>query len=100
MTKCKSKYIFSQVLNDTEERYKTLQEKVGSLTGESGNIININKKAMEMKSEAEELLDKARKKIDQLRSKSRPPLLPPISGSQHSCALLLHVSFTKVSQPV
>lgn len=60
--------MFSQVLNDTEKRYETLQKKVGSLTGESGTIININQKAMDMKSEAEELLDKAVKKIEQLRS--------------------------------
>lgn len=60
--------MFSQVLNDTEKRYETLKKKVGSLTGESGTIININQKAMDMKSEAEELLDKAVKKIEQLRS--------------------------------
>lgn len=60
--------MFSQVLNDTEKRYETLQKKVGSLTGESGTIININQKAMDMKSEAEGLLDKAVKKIEQLRS--------------------------------
>lgn len=60
--------MFSQVLNDTEKRYETLQKKVSSLTGESGTIININQKAMDMKSEAEELLDKAVKKIEQLRS--------------------------------
>lgn len=60
--------MFSQVLNDTEKRYEMLQKKVGSLTGESGTIININQKAMDMKSEAEELLDKAVKKIEQLRS--------------------------------
>lgn len=60
--------MFSQVLNDTEKRYETLQKKVGSLTGESGTIININQKAVDMKSEAEELLDKAVKKIEQLRS--------------------------------
>lgn len=61
--------IFSQALNDTEERYNTLQKKVGALTGEAGSMIDINQKAKDMKSEAEELLNKATKKIEQLSSK-------------------------------
>lgn len=57
------------MLNDTQERYDTLQKKIGSLPGEAGSVVNINQKAMDMKSEAEELLDNAIKKIEQLRSK-------------------------------
>lgn len=61
--------VLRQGLNDTEKRYLELQKKVGSLAGESGNLTDINKKAMDMKNEAEELLNKAIKKIEQLRSK-------------------------------
>lgn len=60
--------VFSQGLNNTTKKYHELQKKFGSLAGESGNLTNINKKAMDMKNEAEELLNKAIKKIDQLRS--------------------------------
>lgn len=60
--------VFSQGLIDTEKRYQELQKKVGSLAGESGNLTNINKKALDMKNEAEEFLNKAIKKIEQLRS--------------------------------
>lgn len=55
-----------QGLNDTEEQYRTLQEKIGSLGG--GGLGDINKKVMQIKKEAEGLLNKATKGIEQLRS--------------------------------
>lgn len=55
-----------QSLNDTEEQYIKLQEKIGSLGG--GGLSDINKKVMDIKKEAEGLLNKATKGIEQLKS--------------------------------
>lgn len=55
-----------QGLNNTEEQYRKLQEKIGSLGG--GGLGDINKKVMDMKKEAEGLLNKATKGMEQLRS--------------------------------
>lgn len=55
-----------QGLNDTEEQYSKLQEKIGSVGG--GGLGDINKKVMDIKKEAEGLLNKATKGIEQLRS--------------------------------
>lgn len=55
-----------QGLNDTEEQYSKLQEKIGSLGG--GGLGDISKRVMDIKKEAEGLLSKATKGIEQLRS--------------------------------
>lgn len=56
-----------QSLNDTEKQYRELQTKIDSLGGESGGLININQRAMDIKKEAVDLLNKATKGIEQLR---------------------------------
>ncbi|CAL8238668.1 unnamed protein product, partial [Lota lota] len=56
-----------QGLNQTEERYRELQDKVDSLGG-SGGLDSVNQRAKDMKKEAEDLLNTATKSIDQLKS--------------------------------
>ncbi|TKS77036.1 Laminin subunit beta-1 [Collichthys lucidus] len=51
-------------LNNTEERYRELQAKMGSV---DGGLEGINQKAKDMKKEAEDLLNEARKGIEQLK---------------------------------
>jgi len=58
-----------QGLNETEERYQELQEKVASLGG-AGGLDWVNQKAKDMKKEAEDLLSTANKSIDQLKSET------------------------------
>lgn len=53
-------------LNQTEVRYRELQEKVDSLGG-SGGLDRVNQKAKDMKKEAEDLLSTANKSIDLLK---------------------------------
>ncbi|TMS16035.1 Laminin subunit beta-1, partial [Larimichthys crocea] len=51
-------------LNNTEERYRELQTKMGSV---DGGLEGINQKAKDMKKEAEDLLNEAKKGIEQLK---------------------------------
>lgn len=61
-----------QSLNNTEERYRELQTKMGSV---DGGLEGINQKAKDMKKEAEDLLNEAKKGIEQLKSEYTKPML-------------------------